>query len=519
MEPRFASSSRARPIRTGPGSSEVSFGFEHGFTRGVRVPIRRRRAPDFPLDLARRIRAFRPTVVLSAGLSPLVSGRVAESCRRGDRRRFLDGGDSRARRRGLAARYVLQRPHPRTCRFRHCLWLAERVVPPLAQARPPGRDRPKHGACAGRRRLQFVARPSRCLELVLIGDLADARKGVRVALEALQHSEVDALRLAVIGGGALLESLTAEAAADPRVRFLGPLAPGRRESEARRAPMFCCSRPGGSSSGWCSSKPWAPGWYPWCRPTRGAVADLTATGINAVVIDGHDPLDWAAAIDAIAGDARVAGAYGAARPHDDREPLVDLPCGRRDACRRRRRRRWHEVSDDPAERVADRAAAAADRRADRRCPAASRAHPEAAAERLGVSGMAGRPVGGGAVASDRYLPAIAEATSVDVGWLQDANSSPVAKQDDLELAGLSEDVIGRGLVLGAIVLLVDVRFFTEVVPVVPRAANFIDIPIFLGARGSGRSSSGDPGAAGSRSTCASALPRLPSSRSASCRRS
>ena len=39
------------------------------------------------------------------------------------------------------------------------------------------------------------------------------------------------------------------------------------------------------------------------------------------------------------------------------------------------------------------------------------------------------------------------------------------------------------LVLAAIVLLVTIRFFTEVVPVLPRAANFIDIPIFLVAVG------------------------------------
>ena len=38
---------------------------------------------------------------------------------------------------------------------------------------------------------------------------------------------------------------------------------------------------------------------------------------------------------------------------------------------------------------------------------------------------------------------------------------------------------GGWLVLGTIVLLVTIRFFTEVIPVVPRAANFIDIPLFL----------------------------------------
>ncbi len=38
---------------------------------------------------------------------------------------------------------------------------------------------------------------------------------------------------------------------------------------------------------------------------------------------------------------------------------------------------------------------------------------------------------------------------------------------------------GRNLLLGSIALLVLVRFFTEVVPVIPRAANFVDVPIFF----------------------------------------
>jgi hypothetical protein len=38
---------------------------------------------------------------------------------------------------------------------------------------------------------------------------------------------------------------------------------------------------------------------------------------------------------------------------------------------------------------------------------------------------------------------------------------------------------GRYLVLGSIALLVLIRFFTEVIPILPRAANFIDVPILV----------------------------------------
>jgi hypothetical protein len=78
----------------------------------------------------------------------------------------------------------------------------------------------------------------------------------------------------------------------------------------------------------------------------------------------------------------------------------------------------------------------------------------------------------------RYLPSIADVTHADRDWL--AFSSQGAAQPRTAVASLPHlGVVGRNLVLGSIVLLVTIRFFTEVVPVLPRAANFIDIPIFL----------------------------------------
>ncbi len=111
---------------------------------------------------------------------------------------------------------------------------------------------------------------------------------------------------------------------------------------------------------------------------------------------------------------------------------------------------------------------------------AARAHPEQLGDWLGVSAWWVDRLEAGAPASDRYLPAIAEATSVDVGWLRSLEFPPVVEQEELRGRGVAADALGRALVLGSIVLLVVVRFFTEVVPVVPRASNFVDIPIFIG---------------------------------------
>ena len=101
------------------------------------------------------------------------------------------------------------------------------------------------------------------------------------------------------------------------------------------------------------------------------------------------------------------------------------------------------------------------------------------AERLGISVWLVDQLEAGAVAPDRYLEPIAEATSVEVDRLREGDAVPAAPARAVASTMTTMDVLGRAAILGAIVMLVVVRFFTEVVPVVPRAANFVDIPIFL----------------------------------------
>ena len=77
----------------------------------------------------------------------------------------------------------------------------------------------------------------------------------------------------------------------------------------------------------------------------------------------------------------------------------------------------------------------------------------------------------------RYLPSIADVTHASREWFASRRRTGQRRARAAPLPHLG--VVGRHLVLGSIVLLVTIRFFTEVVPVLPRAANFIDIPIFL----------------------------------------
>ena len=82
-----------------------------------------------------------------------------------------------------------------------------------------------------------------------------------------------------------------------------------------------------------------------------------------------------------------------------------------------------------------------------------------------------------------HLAAIADVTGRPPAWFTGASvtvaTSPRTARPRLVSTVQSRVVTGRDLVLASLALLVLIRFFTEVVPVLPRAANFVDIPIFL----------------------------------------
>lgn len=86
----------------------------------------------------------------------------------------------------------------------------------------------------------------------------------------------------------------------------------------------------------------------------------------------------------------------------------------------------------------------------------------------------------GAVDGGRYLSSISEVTQTNQEWFASSagtESTSTARAHNSDLAHLG--AAGKNLVLGSIVLLVTIRLFTEVVPLLPRAGNFVDIPIVL----------------------------------------
>ena len=102
------------------------------------------------------------------------------------------------------------------------------------------------------------------------------------------------------------------------------------------------------------------------------------------------------------------------------------------------------------------------------------------AHALGTSPWVVDRIESGAVDGGRYLSSISEVTQTNQEWFASSagtESTSTARAHNSDLAHLG--AAGKNLVLGSIVLLVTIRLFTEVVPLLPRAGNFVDIPIVL----------------------------------------
>jgi len=89
-----------------------------------------------------------------------------------------------------------------------------------------------------------------------------------------------------------------------------------------------------------------------------------------------------------------------------------------------------------------------------------------------------------------HLPAIAEATGRPLSWFVTRSAAerriappgppaPPEPAAPAESAPPRTDKVPTRLVLAALTLLLVIRAFTELIPILPRAANFVDIPILL----------------------------------------
>ena len=451
--------------------------FDYEALPGFEVPIRARR-PGIPTSLERRLAAFKPSILLSAGFSPLVSGRAALFGRKRGVSFGLWSGEHSAM---ATAQSTLRRLQRRRLLASANFGIAygsaaARYLSALAGELPVvyGRNTsvPTEGTSE---RPQATDR----VEIITVGDLASPRKGVDILVDALALAPALRCRLTIIGGGRLLSALRRRAEGDRRIRFLGSLPPAAVRDAYAVADVFAFpSR--ADVYGLALVEAMGSGLAVATTPAPGVVADLCVDGHNAMVISGHQPEEWATALTGLVEDGASRESLGEkARLTISRRWTIDHAADgmiaglRLGAYQGRSVCHMTQLASEPQSTIGARVAAARRNRGMTQ---------RDLAEALGVTSWTIDRIESGGADVGRYLSSIADVTQTSRDWFVGSIEGRARdRTGDATLPHVGG--VGKDLVLGSIVLLVTIRFFTEVVPVVPRAANFIDIPIFLVALG------------------------------------
>jgi len=282
-----------------------SLHFDHELVDSIDISRDRGRRL-IPLNLEGRLAAFKPTIVLSAGFSPIVSGRVARFARR---RRIPFGvwsGEISSR---STAKSRLRRVQ-RVRLARHATfgvaygWESARYLRSLLPDLPIviGRNTSRSPEVADH------FNHAEAIELLTVGR-AQKGKALDVLVDAVVGLDDLPCRLTLVGDGPELPRLKTTAEASDRVRFLGAvpfadLGPRYAEAEvflfASQFDVFGLALVEAMGTGLCVLVSGAVG----------AVADLCVDGHNCVIIHDHNPRVWAEAIRRVVEDADLRWSLG-----------------------------------------------------------------------------------------------------------------------------------------------------------------------------------------------------------------
>jgi glycosyltransferase involved in cell wall biosynthesis len=256
----------------------------------------------FPRDLERVLRDFRPTVLVSGGFSPGVTGRTLRFARRRGIPFVLWSGDThrqptaKGRARRAERRWIASRS---TCAIAYG-WLAAEYLRDLAPELP---------AVIGRNSAPLLPEPAQgsageAVEFLAVGQ-AIPRKGLDVLVDAFRLLERRLpCHLTVAGGGPELDRLMARGEGDKRIRFLGAVDSDRvldcyQEADAflfpSRSDVFGLVLVEALGSGLATVTAAAPA----------SAADLAVHERNCLVLESHDPTAWAEAIRRVTEDGAL----------------------------------------------------------------------------------------------------------------------------------------------------------------------------------------------------------------------
>ena len=267
--------------------------FSYDVLQSIEMPIGVRRSL-LPFSLGPKLKAFRPTLVLSGGFSVGV-------CARGSlcgaprnpvwhlewRNRWLDysGGPHTH---DAASVVIRAAKLCRRVRLRGGRILEERSDP-TCRSFTGGTRRTRLPAA---QHADARTRLSSCLR---IGDVTSPNKGIDVIIGARRHEPRLKCKVRIVGGGALLPGLMRKAADDDRIEFLGPLPQATVAQCLHEADVFVFpSRE--DRFGLALVEAMHAGLAVISSTNPGAVGDLAVHGHNAWLVDGHAPRDWANAM-------------------------------------------------------------------------------------------------------------------------------------------------------------------------------------------------------------------------------
>jgi glycosyltransferase involved in cell wall biosynthesis len=274
------------------------FPFRHHYLNSIEVPLGERR-PHFPRDLESTIARLRPTLLVSAGFSPLVSGRVARLAARSGIPFGIYSGETRGMPTATQGwRRILRRWIARRASFAVAYGFeGGEYLASLAPTLPFAYAR---NSSSVRKRSARPPRPDP-VRILSTADLNSDRKGIDVLVDAMKLIPGVACELIVVGGGRLLSQLTERAADDPRIRFLGPLPREETLWEYSRSDVYAFPTRN-DIYGLVMVEAMGSGLATVVSSAPGALGDLAVNGTNCLVVATHDPADWAEALTAVVQD-------------------------------------------------------------------------------------------------------------------------------------------------------------------------------------------------------------------------
>lgn len=272
-----------------PFSHDFVESYDLGRARGRRL---------VPRSLDRVLDRLNPTIVLSGGFSPLVSGRAARWCNgRGGAAFGIWSGEIPSR---PTAQSLLRRSQRRRLALRAHFavgygWESALYLRSLRQDLPIVIGRNSTVAPEASRRI-----PTTPVELLVVSR-AEHGKALDLLVGAVLALREHPCRLTVIGDGPGLPALKARAGASPRIRFLGALPHAAVLDEYRKADVFLFPSQY-DVFGLVLVEAMAAGLAVITSDKPGAVADLAAPGLNCLLVREATPEAWAKAIREIVDD-------------------------------------------------------------------------------------------------------------------------------------------------------------------------------------------------------------------------